>query len=247
MVCQEPEPGQRLLLDSFQDSYFQGGHSDGYRDYLAIEPAARRQARGYLATLARLRPGGSTLLDVGCAAGFLLAEAEKAGWHASGIEPSPGMAREARTRTAGEVFVGDLSSLPANTAPVHVATLINVLEHLVGPEEVAARLSRLVRPGGILLIETWDAESMAARLLGRRWHQWSPLVPYYYTRRALRALLGQSFQEILWRRVAKWIPLARGADILAPGIARRLGRAGNLCLPYFTGDLVVTCWRRVTS
>ncbi|HEU4800699.1 MAG TPA: class I SAM-dependent methyltransferase [Gemmatimonadales bacterium] len=244
VTCLEPEPGRDSLLDGFQDSYFQGGHRDGYRDYLAIEPAARRQARRYLETLARLDPGGRTLVDVGCAAGFLLAEAEAAGWVVSGIEPSPGMAREARRRIAGAVTVGDVISLPASTPALHVVTMVNVLEHLTQPAAVAERLAQLVRPGGILLIETWNAESMAARLLGSRWHQWSPLVPYYYTRRGLRTLLGSSFREILWRRAAKWIPLARGAEILAPGVARRLVRAGSLCVPYFTGDLVLSCWRR---
>lgn len=244
VTCLEPEPSRDSLLDTFQDSYFQGGHSDGYRDYLAIEPAVRRQARRYLETVTRLDPGGRTLLDVGCAAGFLLAEAEAAGWQVSGVEPSPGMAREARRRIAGAVTVGDLAALPARTTPVHVLTMVNVLEHLTQPAEVAARLAQLVRPGGILLIETWNVEALAARLLGARWHQWSPLVPYYYTRRALHVLLGNEFREVRWRRVAKWIPLARGAEILGSSIARRLGRAGNVCVPYFTGDLVVSCWRR---
>jgi 2-polyprenyl-3-methyl-5-hydroxy-6-metoxy-1,4-benzoquinol methylase len=244
VTCLEPEPPGDSLLETFQDSYFRGGHSDGYRDYLAIEPAARRQARSYLETVAQLDPGGRTLMDVGCAAGFLLAEAEAAGWQVSGVEPSSGMAREARRRITGAVTVGDLATLPASTAALHVVTMVNVLEHLTGPAEVAARLAQLVRPGGILLIETWNAKALVARLLGGHWHQWSPLVPYYYTRHALHALLGQSFWEVRWRHVAKWIPLARGADIVAPGVARRLGRAGNLCVPYFTGDLVVSCWRR---
>ena len=244
MTCLEPEPGRDSLLHTFQDSYFQGGHADGYRDYLAIEPAARRQARRYLSALARLDPGGSTLLDVGCAAGFLLAEAEAAGWTVAGLEPSSAMAREARRRIAGTITEGDLAVLPAGTTAVHAVTMVNVLEHLTRPAEVAMRLAQLVRPGGILLIETWNVESVVARLLSSRWHQWSPLVPYYYTRDALRALLGSSFREVRWRRVAKWIPLARGAEILAPSIARRLGRAGNLCVPYFTGDLVVSYWRR---
>lgn len=244
VICQEPEPDVHALLGTFQDSYFQGGHGHGYRDYLALEAAARRQARRYLATLARLDPGGRTLLDVGCAAGFLLAEAEVAGWQVSGIEPSPGMAQEARRRITGDVTVGDLAALPADTAPLHAVTMLNVLEHLARPADVAVRLAQLVRPGGILLMETWNVESLAARLLGERWHQWSELVPYYYTRRALRALLAHSFQELRWRPVAKWIPLARGLDIVAPGAAARFGRLGDVSLPYFTGDLVLSVWRR---
>ena len=247
VVCQEPEPARDALLDSFQDSYFHGGHADGYRDYLANEPAVRRQARRYLDLVSRLNPGGRTLLDIGCAAGFLLAEAEARGWRVAGVEPSSAMVQEARRRVAGEVMVGDLAALPASTEPAHVVTMINVLEHLVRPSKTAARLAQLVRSGGILLMETWNVESASARLLGSRWHQWSPLVPYYYTRRALRALMGQAFREVCWRRVAKWIPLARGVEILAPALAGRLGRAGNICVPYFTGDLVVSCWRRTAG
>lgn len=212
VICQEPEPDVHALLGTFQDSYFQGGHGHGYRDYLALEAAARRQARRYLATLARLDPGGRTLLDVGCAAGFLLAEAEVAGWQVSGIEPSPGMAQEARRRITGDVTVGDLAALPADTAPLHAVTMLNVLEHLARPADVAVRLAQLVRPGGILLMETF--------LTTQREEGWGPTSDAHLLLPGELARLVAPFEILHGREVAE--PVDDGSwRLIASVVARR--------------------------
>jgi SAM-dependent methyltransferase len=249
------EPDRAALDRLYGESYFTGG-GDGYEHYLQDEATHRRQARRYLRRIERLRVRPGRLLDVGCAAGFFLDEARRAGWQVTGVDVSPYAVRHARDVLGLDVRRGDFLTVELPATGFDLVTAFNVFEHLPDPRATAERLARLVRPEGFLLIETWNADSLAARLLGTRWHQYSPrYVPYYYTRQSLETL----FRRAVWRTVAfgrwaKWISVERACAVLAHtlpsrGLARMVralgdGRLGGLELPYALGDLVLLAMQR---
>ena len=80
----------------------------GYADYLADESVYRREFRRRLRVV-QAAGGRGRLLDVGCATGGLLAEADTLGFEASGIEPADEIARLAHERTGRPVFSGSLA------------------------------------------------------------------------------------------------------------------------------------------
>ena len=247
VVCQEPEPSPAALAAGFDAAYFTAGEGDGYSDYLAMERSHRHQARRRLRALPPLSPGRHPrLLDVGCAAGFLLDEARKQGWHVTGVELNEAMATVGRERLDLDIVTGSLDDVPV-TEPFDAVFMMNVLEHLASPRHVEGQLARLVRPGGILMIETWDEASLVARLQGAHWHQWSPLVPYYHVRRSLDALFAaERWEHGRWRRAVKWIPVWRGLEILGVqrGAQRRHRAPWCWEIPYAAGDLVLASYRR---
>jgi hypothetical protein len=105
----------------------------------------------------------------------------------------------------------------------------------------------MVRPGGLLFIVTWDSDSLTARVLGERWHQWSQLVPYYYTHHSLDVLFPpERWEPFSWRMGAKWIPLWRGLEILGcrvpAGRERSIPWRWNVL--YIAGDLVNVAYHR---
>lgn len=247
VVCQEPEPSPAALALGFSDAYFTGGKSDGYSDYLAMEETLRRQARRRLTEIpAPVPEENRRLLDIGCAAGFLLDEARRRGWSVTGVELNAAMATVGRERFNLDIVIGSLNDLSV-TEPFDAVLMLNVLEHMASPRHVEDQLARLVRPGGNVLIETWDEASLVARLQGGRWHQWSPLVPYYYVRRSLDALFApERWERGWWRRTVKWIPIWRGLEIL--GVQRGAWQHPHPPwrweVPYAAGDLVLASYRR---
>lgn len=248
LVFAGAEPHDEQLDQLYGKNYFDGSPV-GYRDYIGEESAHRRQARRYTRRLQRWHKTQGRLLDVGCAAGFFLDEARREGWQVQGCEVSAFAADHAVTTLGLPVAIGPFLSADLPEGAWDAITLFNVFEHLAQPTAVVAKLHRLLAPGGIVIIETWNTRSWTARLFGASWHQYQPeYVPYYYSPPALQALFREPHWRFLSMRITlKWISLKRGLDILEhklgsgfrkPAVA--LSRlAGRLELPYFADDLMM--------
>ena len=156
----------------YTGGYFSGQHSDGYSDYRAAEPVLRREFAHSVA-LIRTYCAAGRLLDLGCAYGFFLKEAERY-FDVAGIELAEDAA--AYCRSAGLKVLSGVAD-EANMArigKVDVITLFDVIEHLPQPQETLALCDRYLKPGGIIMITTGDFASPLARLAGARWRLMTP-------------------------------------------------------------------------
>lgn len=144
----------------------------GYTNYLEEGEILKDRGRRYGKLLsAHTQPG--RVLDVGAAAGFILAGLSEAGWSGVGVEPNAKMAEFARNTLKLDVRVGPFE-LFEDDALFDAVTMIQVLPHFFDPRRALERAARLLRPGGLLLIETWNRGSWTSRLLGKHWHEYSP-------------------------------------------------------------------------
>lgn len=234
--------------------YFAGEHDAGYPDYEADSAAHRRNALGRLAALARASTAGAApaprVLDVGCATGFFLEVARAHGFAIAGVEVSSWARARAQARLGIEV-ASDLAALARQGGERFDAICIaQVLEHDPAAREMVADARGLLRPGGVLFVETWDRESLVARAFGARWQQISPpSVVHLFSARSLRLLLAsEGFEDVRIRRGRKWVGLGFVGHLLAskygaPGRALRAAIAGaglaQRALPYSLGDLIV--------
>lgn len=92
-------------------------------------------------------------LDAGCGTGRHLDYLRARGHVALGVDPSPGMLQQARTRIPGApLAVASLSALPLATASVDLAVCALVLTHCPDLGPPLAELARVVRPGSRLIL-----------------------------------------------------------------------------------------------
>lgn len=249
-VWLDPLPADDWAESFYDLGYFAGGGRGGYRDYLADEAQHRINAR---ARVALARDFGATppaaWLDVGCAAGFTLDEARKAGFIVLGVELSAWARGVARERLGLKVVptLGEARrELPQQA---DVVSFFQVLEHLHDPLAALREAHACLRPGGLLIVETWDRGSLVARLLGRYWHQITPpSVLWLLNCRNLEHVLERAgFRPQRIVRGRKRVSVGWVIGILAdkaPGILgpalKALGRSGlrRLGFSYGLGDLV---------
>lgn len=174
----------------YDDGYFTHGGA-GYPDYVAEGRLLREHAVRYVAMVGRYAKPG-VLLDVGAAAGFLLREFIDHGWSGTGLDPNASMAAYAADHLGVVVKVGTLEDSEFSQAQnIDLVTMIQVIMHLYDVRRGLESATRCIRPGGHLLIETPNAASLTARLLGKFWQEYSPpSVLRIFTPDNLRQLVG---------------------------------------------------------
>ena len=177
----------------YGEAYYTGGSDAVFADYVGQEAARRAHARRKLALLRHLPPRiarQGRLLDVGCAAGFFLAEA-RAHYDVQGVELSSWSSAYARDRLGLPVHTGTLqdAALPSNH--FNVVTMWDVIEHVLNPVPLLTEAARVLKPGGRLVLTTGDWGSRYAQQRGADWHLMTP--PWHLTMfsRATLALAAQ--------------------------------------------------------
>jgi SAM-dependent methyltransferase len=213
---------------TYGDDYFRAGGA-GYPDYLAEGAILRAHGRRYGELLQRFLPLGS-LLDVGSAAGFVLAGFNEAGWCGRGIEPNASMSSHAREELGLRVFTGTLDDYEEDSR-FDVVSLVQVLAHFVDPVRALRRAASLTGAGGYWLIETWNRQSWTARLSGRRWHEYSPpSVLHWFTPESVQHLAARfGFREVARGRPSKRLSSRHAKSLLEYKLGT--GSAGKLIGP----------------
>ena len=112
------------------------------------------------------------LLDVGCSSGALMAVARDLGFQVSGVEPAHDAAQTAQ-RAGFEVFHGLLHEAAYADASFDACVMFELLEHVGEPLALMRECARIVRPGGVLVVNTPNAASWTARAMQARWEGFS--------------------------------------------------------------------------
>lgn len=127
-------------------------------------------------------------LDIGCAAGFILKGFEHAGWTCQGIEPNDTMASYGRDFLHLDIKTSAVETFETEER-FDLIILIQVIGHVYDLDKALQNVNRLLKPNGIVLVESWNTGSLAARLLGQRWHEYSPpSVVHWYSDKTLGLL-----------------------------------------------------------
>lgn len=129
--------------------YMEKGAQDFY-DRLAIKP-------------------GSRLLDVGTGSGQLAMIAARAGAYVIGSDIAENWIAKARARAAGEGLkvtfdVGDAEELPYEDGQFDVVTSLIGAMFAPRPERVAAELTRVCKPGGMIAMANWTPTGFVGQM-----------------------------------------------------------------------------------
>ncbi|ABB30699.1 Methyltransferase type 11 [Geobacter metallireducens RCH3] len=130
------------------------------------------------------------LLDIGCSTGAFLWEASLRYWDVCGIEISDKAAEVAREKYGLAVTTGTLLESSFDDETFDVVTAWDVLEHIANPAPFLTILRRILKQGGLILLNTPNINSADAAYAGEQWrHLDAPLHPVLYDFISIRILL----------------------------------------------------------
>lgn len=187
------------MTDALLRQYADGRNLSDRASIYAFQAPRYDLVAELLATLppSGAHPDGTTVLDVGCGRGQYLAGLVAAGYRATGLDLSPGMAAEARGASGAPTMRGDATHLPVPSGTFDAAIAPHMLYHLPDPIAGVRELRRIVAPGGTVTIITNDRRHMdtyrdlMAEAAGRdRWLPWPGESFTLEHRPAVEAVLG---------------------------------------------------------
>jgi len=188
------------------------------------------------------------LLEIGCMHGDFLVQARDRGYEVAGLDLSPSAVSAAYVPES--IQLGTLDDAQPDRS-VDIVAAFNVVEHMADPDRFLRHVARVLRPGGVFIVETPSQESIYHHVLFlratvlRRGNLEVGINPgghmFKYGRRAWRRILEQGPFEVLRTepratpirellRKKRRTSLGVKAGIVGFGVAARMMRLENRVL-----------------
>lgn len=165
----------------YAGDYFTGGE---FGDYASQRPIAARNFQAYLRRMRRAGATGGRLLEVGCAYGFFLEQAQRS-FDAVGIDVNPPAIAAAQALGTRAILADFLSYSP--DAAFDVVCFWDTIEHLLDPRAFLEQARAVLAGRGWIFLTTGDIGSLVARWRGARWRMIHPPSHVNYFSRATMA------------------------------------------------------------
>ena len=200
LVFVAPPPTDEELRRYYDHLWHEGQRPERTPEEVVDQQLREQRFRTRLRELSRLMAPGR-ILDVGCRDGLFLTLAQEAGWRACGVELVSSAAEQAKRRGL-EVRIGNLEEVGWPDGSFDVVTVWHLIEHLKSPLPFLQTIRRVLKPSGLLALETPNVEGRAFR---RDREQWEYLVPpqhlCYFGPRSLKVALERAGFRVVWQRV----------------------------------------------
>jgi 2-polyprenyl-3-methyl-5-hydroxy-6-metoxy-1,4-benzoquinol methylase len=200
------------IKEVYSDNYFFEG-KQGYPNYLDGKDLLIRYGINYAKIVSEYIKSGK-VLEVGCAAGFILKGFEQSGWDCYGIEPNETMATYGRDNLNLNIINGDLETFQS-IEKFDLISMIQVIGHLYDVDKALLKVSDLLKEGGAVIVESWDMNSTFAKIMGKYWHEYSPpSVVNWFSDDTLTQLFKHSgFNLVAKGRPSKKISIKHGLSL----------------------------------
>jgi 2-polyprenyl-3-methyl-5-hydroxy-6-metoxy-1,4-benzoquinol methylase len=217
------EDCKKHIEENYDDKYFFSGRTGGYPNYYDESGLLYNRGRKYAQILKKEGIKVGKLLDVGAAAGFILKGFIHEGWDGIGIEPNRTMVNYANNQLKLKIYQSTLEEFEAKE-PFDCILLIQVIAHFYELDKAVLKLYSMVKENGIILIETWNRNSITAKLQGWNWHEYSPptIVNWFTKKELIKYFKDSGFNLIRSGRMLKKINSRHAKALLREKISNKL-------------------------
>ena len=137
------------------------------------------------------KPGGRSILDIGCGTGEFLYASKQNDWNVTGIEPSEPARKHARENFGIDPILPEgLYNLKEKQ--FDVITMWHVLEHVHKLDQTIEQINKILADTGILVVAVPNCNSYDAEKYGAHWAAWDlPRHLYHFTKNDVEKLFGR--------------------------------------------------------
>ena len=217
-----PAPSGEQLTECNRGAY---GAKDRAGVYYSRRVELKKRYSSYIQRIKRFRPSGA-LLDLGCNVGVFMNVAREKGFSVTGVELNADCAAYGSENCNLDIRRGTLIGAAFRDESFDVVTMYDVLEHVPEPGALLSETIRVLKPGGLLVVQSPNLNSIMAWLLKENWNWLTPPDHlYHFTPEALKMMLKNAGFRIV--KVQTWEPARDFTDNIYSGFPAR-GPAGRI-------------------
>lgn len=155
----------QMLEEKYDESYY-SERKEYFFENIIADPKNGKMNQNIndfsegLQLVRKLSPEGKRLLDVGCGVGIFLNMARKENWEVTGVDVSSFATQYAREHFGLDARQGRLADLNLPSESFDVVTMWDTFEHVADPAVELTEIRRILKKGGILLLDTPNEESL---------------------------------------------------------------------------------------
>lgn len=185
----------KVIKEFYSEEYFKGRADYSYIDEREIKKYSQFVWNRRIEVIRKYAKNGN-FLDVGCSFGGLLESASKY-YTPYGIEMSEYAYSHSRGIFGDNIHHGTLSNHKFTGSFFSAITMIELIEHLADPVSAVNECFKLLRPGGVLVVQTANMNGKQAKDLGGNYEYFMPGHLSYFTAENLTMLLkAAGFRKI---------------------------------------------------
>lgn len=157
-----------------------------------------RDNRSTLDFLNKYYPNKGKLLEIGSGFGYLLNFFHEDGWDVVGVEPYLEGCRYTESTFGLKVIPSAIGESGMSDNAVDVVLMMHVIEHVPSPSAVFKEVYRILKPGGLFVIETPRYDTLIFKILGRRERSlsWNGHI-YFFTSNDMRRIAADAGFHVL--------------------------------------------------
>lgn len=148
-------------------------NKDGYSDYFKYKELRQNSFIEWIRSIKKHEKSGN-LLDFGCGPGFFMEIAEKHGFNVFGVDIAQEVIELLKENFPDRVFCGSLKNINFPSNSFDVVTLFDSIEHLHHLIETMVSINKILKPNGLLAINTPNFDSWLAKLMKANWYALLP-------------------------------------------------------------------------
>ncbi len=185
-------PSEDELKKTYGEDFFNDVQKSPLKGSILNHNPSYMNARRRLKTIRKIGPQKGKLLDIGCATGIFL-KATKSFYDGTGLDISQYATDFAVQNLGVKAYCGSIFDTYFEARSFDVITMWDVIEHVTDPNKYIQKTSKIIRPGGLLVLSTGNIDSLMFKAQGKKWHLLiPPMHLFYFNPNSIKRLLAQN-------------------------------------------------------
>jgi len=193
-----------------------------------------------------------SVLDIGCFTADFIEILSQYGCDVYGLELQKEAVEIANQRLPGRVFAADIYNNVFPEKTFDIISMTGLIEHVLEPVKLLERCFEKLKPGGIMIIQTPDSDSLLASVMGKYWPPVAPIEHIYlFSNRGLKMILKACGFVPIWYKVhIKWLPVEyvyNNLEMFGPNLQRLISPIyhplrkilSHVVLPFYGGEIIL--------